>query len=77
MTIRVLAALTTLSPGVTESCIKYYLVQTFGGLVFLFSSSVLVELEVGVVSGALLKLGVFPFGFWVVPVLGRQELKGL
>lgn len=66
----------------TESIIKYYVVQVLGSCIcaigFLFSVNFL-EAVLGqflILVGILVKLGVFPFHFWVAPVVGKLSWAG-
>nr|YP_005267062.1 NADH dehydrogenase subunit 2 [Paratapes undulatus]AEH99639.1 NADH dehydrogenase subunit 2 [Paratapes undulatus] len=66
----------------TESIMKYYVVQVLGSCIcamgFLFSVNFL-EAVLGqflILVGMLVKLGVFPFHFWVAPVVGKLSWAG-
>nr|YP_005267049.1 NADH dehydrogenase subunit 2 [Paratapes textilis]AEH99626.1 NADH dehydrogenase subunit 2 [Paratapes textilis] len=66
----------------TEAMMKYYVVQVLGSCVcamgFLLTVNFLEALlgQFLVMVGMLVKLGVFPFHFWVAPVVGKLSWAG-
>ena len=64
-------------PIYLERGLKYYLLQTFRGLLFIISWALPAPLLPLLVLSIILKLGVFPFRFWVVPILSFQPWVNL
>ena len=60
-----------------ERSLKYYLLQTFSGLLFIIRWAMCDYILPLLLLSILIKLGVFPFRFWVVPVLSYQPWSTL
>jgi len=64
-------------PTHLERGLKYYLIQTFSGLLFIISWALATPLISLLTLRIILKLGVFPFRFWVIPILSNQTWVNL
>lgn len=64
--------------GTVELIIKYFITQVvvsliFSGLIIIYLFNLSFGLEVFLVTVLIIKLGLFPFHFWVIIVLGKIE----
>lgn len=68
--------------GEIESAFKYFLIQVFGSIVFLFSIICgtwvdSLPLRFFILTGLFIKLGVAPFHFWVPSVLAGCSIGAI
>ena len=65
-------------PVYLEGTVKYFLLQTFRGLLILRGVSCLSEVSWALAGmGLAVKLGLFPGRVWVVPLLSAQPISSL
>ena len=77
ITLFLVGALHNRKASTTESLLKYFLVQTLGGILFLVYASTPAPALLMFRWGVLLKLGVFPWNMWVLPILRNQTWRGV